>query len=84
MVAGAMTGIILLIQTIWEHNRPLIAKLLEMGVSVTGEKNEGIRIRSDLEQLKAVNVKTLPHPGFPTDMQAQFTALMTVAKGESL
>ena len=83
MVAGAMTGGNILIQdAIWEHNRPLIAKLLEMGVSVT-EENEGIRIRSDLGKLKAVNVKTLPHPGFPTDMQAQFTALMTVAKGES-
>ena len=83
MVAGAMTGGNILIQdAIWEHNRPLIAKLLEMGVSVT-EENEGIRIRSDLDKLKAVNVKTLPHPGFPTDMQAQFTALMTVAKGES-
>ena len=83
MVAGAMTGGNILIQdAIWEHNRPLIAKLLEMGVSVT-EENEGIRIRSDLGKQKAVNVKTLPHPGFPTDMQAQFTALMTVAKGES-
>lgn len=83
MVAAAMTGGNILIQdAIWEHNRPLIAKLLEMGVSVT-EENEGIRIRSDLGKLKAVNVKTLPHPGFPTDMQAQFTALMTVAKGES-
>ena len=83
MVAGAMTGGNILIQdAIWEHNRPLIAKLLEMGVSVT-EEDEGIRIQSDISKLRAVNVKTLPHPGFPTDMQAQFTVLMTVAKGES-
>ena len=83
MVAAAMTGGNVLVQdAIWEHNRPLIAKLMEMGVSVT-EEDEGIRIHSDLGKLKAVNVKTLPHPGFPTDMQAQFTALMTVAKGES-
>ena len=83
MVAAAMTGgNVLMRDAIWEHNRPLIAKLMEMGVSVT-EEDEGIRIRSDLSKLKAVNVKTLPHPGFPTDMQAQFTALMTVAKGES-
>ena len=83
MVAAAMTGGNVLVQdAIWEHNRPLIAKLMEMGVSVT-EEDEGIRICSDLSKLKAVNVKTLPHPGFPTDMQAQFTALMTVAKGES-
>ena len=83
MVAAAMTGGDVLIRdAVWEHNRPLIAKLLEMGVEVT-EETEGIRVRSQLENLKAVHVKTLPHPGFPTDMQAQFTALMTVAKGES-
>ncbi|KXU02001.1 UDP-N-acetylglucosamine 1-carboxyvinyltransferase [Streptococcus constellatus] len=83
MVAAAMTGGNVLVQdAIWEHNRPLIAKLLEMGVSVT-EEDEGIRVQSDIFKLRAVNVKTLPHPGFPTDMQAQFTALMTVAKGES-
>ena len=44
-----------------------------MGVEVT-EETEGIRVRSQLENLKAIHVKTLPHPGFPTDMQAQFTA----------
>lgn len=83
IAAAAMTGGNVLVRdAIREHNRPLIAKLMEMGVSVT-EEDEGIRIRSDLSKLKAVNVKTLPHPGFPTDMQAQFTALMTVAKGES-
>ena len=53
-----------------------------MGVEVT-EEAEGIRVRSQVEKLKPVTVKTLPHPGFPTDMQAQFTALMAVAKGES-
>lgn len=83
MVAAAMTGGDVLIRdAVWEHNRPLIAKLLEMGVEVI-EEDEGIRVRSQLENLKAVHVETLPHPGFPTDMQAQFTALMTVAKGES-
>ena len=64
MVAAAMTGGDVLIQdAIWEHNRPLIAKLLEMGVEVIDE-DEGIRIRSQREKLKAVHVKTLPHPGF--------------------
>ncbi|CGE83505.1 UDP-N-acetylglucosamine 1-carboxyvinyltransferase [Streptococcus pneumoniae] len=83
MVAAAMTGGDVLIRdAVWEHNRSLIAKLLEMGVEVI-EEDEGIRVRSQLGNLKAVNVKTLPHPGFPTDMQAQFTALMTVVKGES-
>ena len=84
MVAAAMTGGDLLIEdAIWEHNRPLLSKMQEMGVEVT-EEDEGIRIRSDVSKLKAVSVKTLPYPGFPTDMQAQFTALMAIAQGESV
>lgn len=83
MVAAAMTGGDVLIKdAIWEHNRPLISKMQEMGVEVS-EEDEGIRVRSSVSNLKSVTVKTLPHPGFPTDMQAQFTALMAVAKGES-
>lgn len=83
MVAAAMTsGDVLIKDAIWEHNRPLLAKLMEMGVEAT-EEADGIRIKSDLAKLKPVTVKTLPHPGFPTDMQAQFTALMAVVKGES-
>ncbi len=83
MVAAAMTGGDVLVKdAVWEHNRPLISKMLEMGVEVT-EEDAGIRVRSQIEQLKPVTVKTMPHPGFPTDMQAQFTALMAVAKGES-
>lgn len=83
MVAAAMTsGDVLIKDAVWEHNRPLISKMKEMGVSVTEEEN-GIRVQSQVENLKPVTVKTLPHPGFPTDMQAQFTALMAVVKGES-
>ncbi|KXT76415.1 UDP-N-acetylglucosamine 1-carboxyvinyltransferase [Streptococcus sp. DD10] len=83
MVAAAMTGGDVLVKdAVWEHNRPLLAKMLEMGVKVT-EEATGIRIQANKNDLKAVSVKTLPHPGFPTDMQAQFTALMAVAKGES-
>ncbi|RRD32177.1 UDP-N-acetylglucosamine 1-carboxyvinyltransferase [Streptococcus minor] len=83
MVAAAMTGGDVLVKdAIWEHNRPLISKMMEMGVEVTEEEG-GIRVRSEVDKLKPVMVKTMPHPGFPTDMQAQFTALMAVAKGES-
>ena len=83
MVAAAMTsGDLLIEDAIWEHNRPLLSKMQEMGVEVT-EEDEGIRIRSDVSKLRPVAVKTLPYPGFPTDMQAQFTALMAMAKGES-
>lgn len=84
MVAAAMTcGDLLIEDAIWEHNRPLLSKMQEMGVEVT-EEDEGIRVRSDVSKLKAVSVKTLPYPGFPTDMQAQFTALMAIAQGESV
>ena len=83
MVAAAMTGGDVLIRdAVWEHNRPLISKLTEMGVKVSDEDG-GIRVQADVASLKPVTVKTLPHPGFPTDMQAQFTALMAVVKGES-
>lgn len=83
MVAAAMTsGDVLIKDAVWEHNRPLIAKLIEMGVDVTEEAN-GIRVTSEVSSLKPVSVKTLPHPGFPTDMQAQMTALMAVIPGES-
>ena len=83
MVAAAMTGGDVLVKdAIWEHNRPLIAKMMEMGVEVS-EEEAGIRVRSDVSKLRPVMVKTMPHPGFPTDMQAQFTALMAIAKGES-
>ena len=83
MVAAAMTnGDLLIEDAIWEHNRPLLSKMQEMGMEVT-EEDEGIRIRSDVSKLRPVSVKTLPYPGFPTDMQAQFTALMAMAKGES-
>lgn len=83
MVAAAMTsGNVLIKDAIWEHNRPLISKLIEMGVKVIDEEG-GIRVIADTSQLKPVTVKTLPHPGFPTDMQAQFTALMAVVNGES-
>ncbi|HEL1639689.1 TPA: UDP-N-acetylglucosamine 1-carboxyvinyltransferase [Streptococcus suis] len=83
MVAAAMTGGNVLIKdAIWEHNRPLISKMQEMEVEIS-EEIEGIRVRSQVDKLKPVTVKTMPHPGFPTDMQAQFTTLMAVAKGES-
>ena len=84
MVAAAMTsGDLLIEDAIWEHNRPLLSKMQEMGVEVT-EEEEGIRVRSDVSKLKAVSVKTLPYPGFPTAMQAQSTALMAIAQGESV
>ncbi|MDT2740979.1 UDP-N-acetylglucosamine 1-carboxyvinyltransferase [Lactococcus garvieae] len=82
MVAAAMSqGDVLIKDAVREHNRPLISKLIEMGVEFVQEE-EGLRVLGP-ETLKATNVKTLPHPGFPTDMQSQMTAAQAIAKGES-
>jgi UDP-N-acetylglucosamine 1-carboxyvinyltransferase len=60
----------------------LINCLRQAGVAVDVE-NKGLRITRSTGRLKAVDVETRPHPGFPTDLQAQFMALMTVADGTS-
>jgi UDP-N-acetylglucosamine 1-carboxyvinyltransferase len=60
----------------------LVAKLRMAGVEVAGE-GQGIRVRRS-GPLRPVNVTTAPHPGFPTDMQAQFLVLMCLARGESV
>ncbi len=83
MVAAAVTGGNILIEDcIVEHNRPLISKLTEMGVKFFEEPN-GLRVIGPNE-LKPTDVKTLPYPGYPTDMQSQMTIAQTVAKGSSI
>ncbi|MFV0557424.1 MAG: UDP-N-acetylglucosamine 1-carboxyvinyltransferase [Enterococcus sp.] len=83
MVAAAMTqGNVLIQEGIAEHNRPLISKLTEMGAKII-EEDAGLRVIGPKE-LKPTDVKTLPHPGFPTDMQAQMTAIQMLAKGTSV
>ena len=83
MVAAAMTeGNVLIEEAISEHNRPLISKLTEMGAIIEEEEN-GIRVIGP-KHLKPTDVKTMPHPGFPTDMQAQMTAIQMFAEGTSL
>ncbi|WP_251854318.1 UDP-N-acetylglucosamine 1-carboxyvinyltransferase [Enterococcus italicus] len=83
MVAAAMTqGDVLIENAIAEHNRPLLSKLAEMGAEIS-ENDEGIRIVGP-KILKATDIKTLPHPGFPTDMQAQMTAIQILAHGRSI
>ena len=86
MVAAAITGgDVLLKNVLFEHLKPLVAKLKEAGVTIEEEVDQ-IRVyaRDGVESLRSVDVKTLPYPGFPTDMQAQFMALMTVARGTSV
>ncbi|SKA04984.1 UDP-N-acetylglucosamine 1-carboxyvinyltransferase [Pilibacter termitis] len=83
MVAAAMTqGNVLIKDGIVEHNRPLISKLQEMGAMIM-EEDEGIRVIGS-EFIRPTNVKTMPHPGFPTDMQAQMTAIQALAQGNSI
>lgn len=82
MVAAAVTqGNVLIEDAVSEHNKPLISKLKEMGVLFV-EEAEGLRVIGP-EKLNATDVKTMPHPGFPTDMQAQMTIAQIVAEGTS-
>lgn len=83
MVAAAMTGGNVLIENIIvDHIKPIIAKLTECGVDVV-EEGSGLRVKAR-RNYKAVDIKTLPYPGFPTDMQAQMMAMMSIAKGTSV
>lgn len=83
MVAAAITGGNVLVQgAVPEHLSSLIAKLEEMGVTVIEEEN-GVRVIGP-ETLKAVDIKTMPYPGFPTDMQSQMMALLLKAEGTSM
>jgi UDP-N-acetylglucosamine 1-carboxyvinyltransferase len=83
MIAAAITGGNVLIKdSDIKDLRPLIAKLREAGVEVN-EEPEGVRVIGT-DSLKAVDIKTMPHPGFPTDLQPQFMALMLKAKGTSV
>ncbi len=82
MVAAAAThGDIILNNVIVSHMRPVIAKLREAGCDIY-EETDTLRIVAT-KKLKPIKVKTLPYPGFPTDMQAQFMALETIIEGES-
>lgn len=65
-----------------EHLKPVIAKLTEMGVSM--EINEGEIIVDGDRTLKPVDIKTMPYPGFPTDMQAQMMSLLCSVRGTSI
>lgn len=83
MVAAAITGGNVLVQgAVPEHLTSLIAKMEEMGVTFIEEK-DGIRVIGT-DDLKAVDIKTMPHPGFPTDMQSQMMALLLQANGTSM
>lgn len=82
MVAAAITnGNVLIKDAVEEHNKPLISKLEEMGAQIIRE-DDGIRVIGP-EKLKPADVKTMPHPGFPTDMQPQISVAQLAADGTS-
>nr|WP_230967668.1 UDP-N-acetylglucosamine 1-carboxyvinyltransferase [Nostoc commune] len=84
LLAAAITRSELLLSPVApEHLIPVIAKLRDIGVTIIEEKPEHLRILP-AKTLKATDIETQYHPGFPTDMQAPFMALLTLAEGDSV
>lgn len=82
LAAAATGGSLTLHNVIPEHLNPAIAKLRETGTKVTKYKNQ-LSIEGK-KSYRAVDIKTLPYPGFPTDLQAPFGAMLTCAEGTSI
>jgi len=85
MVAAALTGGDITVENVvWDHLKPVTAKLIEAGAMVE-QTDAGLRVWQGARQnVRPLDVKTLPYPGFPTDMQSQFMALLTIAEGTSI
>lgn len=84
LVAAAITrSEISLSPVVPDHLIPVIAKLRDIGVPIIEEAPDCLRVLP-AEVLKATDIETLPHPGFPTDMQAPFMALLALAEGDSI
>lgn len=83
MVAAAITGGDVYVEgAIADHLGPVIAKMEEMGVTIEPDEN-GVRVIAK-QPLRSVDIKTLPYPGFPTDMQSQMMSLLLVSQGTSV
>jgi UDP-N-acetylglucosamine 1-carboxyvinyltransferase len=84
LIASAVTGgDVTLTNILPEHLKPLLAKLRETGVSVEEVDYSSVRVEGS-SQTRGVDLKTLPYPGFPTDLQPQFMVLLTLSTGTSL
>lgn len=85
MIAAAVTGgDVTVCDVIPKHLESISAKLIEMGCTIE-EGDETVRVIAPApERLKATNIKTLPYPGFPTDMQPQMAVALSLAKGSSI
>ncbi|AIY06355.1 UDP-N-acetylglucosamine 1-carboxyvinyltransferase [Planococcus sp. PAMC 21323] len=83
MVAAAITeGDVIIENAVPEHMTALISKMSEMGVNIE-ETEEGLRVSAS-RPLRSIDIKTMPHPGFPTDMQSQMMSLMLTATGNGV
>lgn len=83
MIAGAITGgDITVTNIIPKHMEAITAKLLEMGAKII-ENGDSLRVMVE-DPLRSISLKTLPYPGFPTDMQPQMSTLLTVVPGTSI
>lgn len=82
IAAGLTKGDVTLLNCQGKHLHALMEKLEEIGLEITSSKR-GLRIQGN-SLLKSTDVKTLPYPGFPTDMQAQIMVLLCLAKGSSI
>ena len=84
LVIGAITRSEIAVDRIVpEHLNATVSKLQEIGVKIVAEGHHCLRVVSGGE-LHGTDIETLPYPGFPTDMQAQFTSLLSVASGNSI
>lgn len=81
-IAAATHGDVIIDNVIPKHLESITAKLEEMGIDLE-IGDDSIRVSCD-KRLKKCNIKTMPHPGFPTDMQPQITALLSCADGTSM
>lgn len=82
IAAAAAGGDVIIDNIIPKHLDPITAKLVEAGATVE-ENGDHVRVISD-GSLNQINVKTLPYPGFPTDLQQPMTSLLTIARGTSI
>jgi UDP-N-acetylglucosamine 1-carboxyvinyltransferase len=82
VAAGITRGNVLIKGCRLEHMEAVVGKLREVGMEISLVKEGEVRVVGD-SRVRSADIKTLPYPGFPTDMQAQFMALMTVSNGIS-
>ncbi len=83
-IASAISGgDVFLKRAVYEHCRPLFSKMLDAGIQIDAE-TEGVRVRRSANTIQPIDFKTMPHPGFPTDMQPILATMLTIGDGTSV